>query len=102
MTKLVVLFNLKKDVEVDVYQHWAKTTDLPNVNKLQSVASFEVLKCTELLGSDQPSPYQYVEMIELTDQELFFKEVSTETMKKVAEEFQAFADNPIFIVSESI
>jgi hypothetical protein len=102
MTKLVVLFNLKKDIDAEVYQHWAKTTDLPTVNKLKSVANFEVLKCTGLLGSEQPSPYQYVEMIELTDDELFFKEVSTDTMKKVADEFQTFADNPMFIVSESI
>lgn len=102
MTKLVVLFNLKKDVDEAVYQDWAKTTDLPTVNKLKSVANFEVLKCTELLGSDQSPPYQYVEIIELTDQELFFSEVSTDAMKRVADEFQAFADNPTFIVSESL
>ncbi|MFT6779017.1 MAG: hypothetical protein ACJAV1_002960 [Paraglaciecola sp.] len=102
MTKIIVMFNLKKDVEADVYQHWAKTTDLPTVNKLKSVADFEVLKCTGLLGSEQSSPYEYIEIIELTDQGLFFKEVSTDTMKNVAEEFQTFADNPVFIVSESL
>lgn len=100
--KLVVLFNLKKDVKAKVYQTWAKTTDLPTVNKLKSVSHFEVLKCTGILGTDQPSPYQYVEIIELSDQELFFKEVATDTMKQVADEFQTFADNPIFIVTESV
>ncbi|MFT2092760.1 REDY-like protein HapK [Paraglaciecola sp. 2405UD69-4] len=102
MIKLVVLFNLKKGVEADVYQHWAKTTDLPTVNSLESVNSFEVLKCSNLLGSDLPSPYEYVEIIELADKDLFFKEVSTNTMKNIADEFQTFADNPMFIVSETL
>ncbi|MFT5669492.1 MAG: hypothetical protein ACI8ZZ_000321 [Gammaproteobacteria bacterium] len=102
MTKLVVLFNLRKDVDPTIYQHWAKTTDLPTVNKLKSVTNFEILKCTELLDSEQPPPYQYVEIIELNDQALFFNEVSTDNMTKVAIEFQAFADNPTFIVTESL
>jgi hypothetical protein len=102
MTKLVVLFNLRKDVDPTIYQDWAKTTDLPTVNKLKSVTNFEILKCTALLGSEQPPPYQYLEIIELNDQALFFNEVSTDNMKKVADEFQTFADNPTFIVTESL
>jgi hypothetical protein len=102
MTKLVVLFNLRKGVDTEVYQDWAKTTDLPTVNKLKSVVNFEILQCTQLLGSEQSPPYQYVEIIELRDQALFFEEVLTDVMKKVADEFQAFADNPTFIVSESL
>jgi hypothetical protein len=102
VTKIVVLFNLQAGVDPKAYESWAKSTDLPVVNKLASVNQFDVLKCGALLGSDQTPPYQYVEIIELNDQALFFEEVSTETMQKVAAEFQAFADNPLFIVSESL
>ncbi|MFT6412190.1 MAG: hypothetical protein ACJASI_000296, partial [Glaciecola sp.] len=56
MTKLVVLFNLRKGVDTKVYQDWAKTTDLPTVNKLKSVVNFEILQCTQLLGSEQSPP----------------------------------------------
>jgi hypothetical protein len=102
MTKLVVLFNLQPGVDPDVYQNWAKTTDLPTVNNLKSVNSFDVLKCKSLLGSDEKAPYQYVEIIDLGDEALFFEEVESSTMKKVADEFQQFADKPIFITSESL
>lgn len=102
MSKIVVLFNLMEGVSVDVYEDWARTTDLPTVNGLQSVGNFDVLKCSGLLGSEQAPPYQYIEIIDINDRDRFFEDVSTETMQRVAGEFQAFADSPMFIVTEHI
>lgn len=102
MSKIVVLFNLLEGMDHRAYENWARTTDLPVVNKLKAVNSFEVLKANALLGSEQPSPYQYIEIIDIEDMELFFEEVSSELMRKVAAEFQTFADNPMFIVSDTI
>lgn len=102
MAKIIVLFNLQEGVEVEVYEEWARTTDLPIVNDLKSVNSFEVLKTNSMLGTDQAPPYQYVEILDINDFDVFGEEVSTETMGKVAGEFQAFADAPMFIVTEQI
>jgi len=97
MNTIVVIFNLKEGVDINAYEQWAKTTDLPIVNGLESIESFQVFKATGLLGSDEPSPYQYVELLTINDFDKFGNEVSTETMQKVAAEFQGFADNPTFI-----
>lgn len=102
MAKIVVLFNLKADANVTDYENWARTTDLPTVNNLESIDSFEVLKSASMLGTDQAPPYEYIEILDVNDFDVFGKEVSTETMGKVAGEFQAFADAPMFIVTEEI
>ena len=99
---IVVLFNLKADAAPDAYENWAKTTDIPTVNALGSVSSFSVVRTTGLLGKDEAAPYQYVELLEVADMEKFGEEVSTDTMRSVAAEFQAFADNPQFILTESL
>jgi len=99
MTTLIVLFNLKSDADSATYEEWAKSTDLPIVRDLASVDSFEVFRTSGLYGADAAAPYQYVEIIEVNDMDQFGADVSTETMAKVAGEFQTFADNPVFMLS---
>lgn len=102
MKNIVVLFNLKPGVDSDAYEQWAKSTDLPIVNALESIDKFEVFKTSGLLGSDEPAPYQYVELLAINDFDKFGENVSTDTMKNVAAEFQEFADAPLFVTLESI
>ena len=102
MAKIVVLFNLKEGADRAEYENWAKTTDLPIVNALKSVDGFEVLRSDFCLESDKAPAYQYIEILEVNDFDIFGEEVSTETMQRVAGEFQAFADAPTFIVTEQL
>ena len=102
MKRIVVLFNLKDAGSAAAYEDWARSTDLPTVNGLDSVAGFTVHRATGLLGTDAAPPYQYVEIIDVEDMELFGKEVATETMRKVAGEFQAFAESPVFILTDAL
>ena len=101
-TTIVVLFNLKPGVSPSDYEQWAKSTDLPTVRKLGSVSQFSVLRTTGLLGTDAPAPYQYVELLEVNDMEKLGADVSSETMQRVAAEFQQFADNPQFMLTDVI
>ena len=96
-----VLFNLKPGVDRDEYEAWARSTDLPIVNRLESVTEFRVFK-TAGLFSGEPAPYEYIETIDVSDMELFGKNVSTDEMKAVAAEFHQFADGPLFIKAESL
>lgn len=100
MASIVVLFNLKDDASKEAYEKWAQTTDVPTVKGLGSIDDFKVYRMTGVMGSEEPSPYQYCEVIEVNDMEKFGAEVSTETMQKVAAEFQEFADGPLFLMSE--
>ncbi|MEE4211820.1 MAG: hypothetical protein V2I43_21450 [Parvularcula sp.] len=101
-TKIVALFNLKQGLDAADYEKWAKSTDLPTVNGLRSVEDFKVFRAAGLLGSDAKPPYQYIEIIDVGDMSLFGEEVSSETMQKVAGEFQAMADDLVFILTEEL
>jgi len=101
MTTVVVLFNLKAGADAAAYERWARSTDLPTVNKLESVKKFTVLKSGGLL-SGGTAPYQYVELIELHSLEGLRADTKSDTMRKVAAEFREFADAPLFILTESV
>ena len=100
MSTLIVLFNLKAGSDAQSYEEWAKATDLPIVRQLKSVDRFDVFRTQGLFGTDAPAPYQYVEIIDISDLDGFGQEVASDTMRRVAGEFQAIADNPVFMLTE--
>lgn len=102
MTYLIVLFNLKDPSAEAAYEAWANATDVPTVKGLKSVDDFKVYKNTALLGSEQNPPYRYVEIIAVNDMDGLGADVGSETMQRVAAEFQAFADGPLFMISNQI
>ncbi|MEP3208151.1 MAG: hypothetical protein ABJN95_03125 [Maribacter sp.] len=102
MSALVVLFNLKDDSAKETYENWAKTTDVPTASSMASVDDFKVFRLGNIMGTEDPSPYQYCEVLQINDMAKLGEEVGSEAMQKVAAEFQTFADNPMFIVSEQI
>jgi REDY-like protein HapK len=101
VSTIIVLFNLRPGVSAEAYERWARATDLPVVNDLPSVSSFEVLKASGLLGGGA-TPYQYIEILRVRDPAGLARDVATETMKRVAAEFQAFADQPLFINTDTL
>jgi hypothetical protein len=101
-TRIIVLFNLKEGVSIADYEAWAKSKDIPTVNGLGSVDTFEVFKASGLLGSDAAPPYAYIEIIDVNDMDAFGGDVGTDTMKRIAGEFQAMAADLSFIVKEKL
>jgi REDY-like protein HapK len=102
MQTLIVLFRLKPGSSVADYEAWARSTDLPIVRKLPSVAGFDLYRTAGLFGTGQPAPYEYVEVIRIRDLATFGTDVKTDTMARVAGEFRQFADNPVFMLSNCI
>jgi|TARA_B110000211_G_scaffold72229_1_gene83755 hypothetical protein len=102
VTTIIVLFNLKKGISQTDYESWAQTTDLPIVRNLDSVEDYQIFKSSGLFGSDSPSPVDYIEMISINDRDQFNNDISSEVMAKVAAQFQSFADNPQFIMTDAL
>jgi len=100
--RIVVFFNLKEGADRAAYEAWAKDSDIPGVNALNSVDRFTVHRATGLFGSDAPSPYEYVEIIDIKSLDGFVGDISTEAFQAVADPFQDFADNPQFILTEDL
>ncbi|MDZ5650040.1 hypothetical protein [Nitrospirillum sp. BR 11828] len=102
MSYLIALFNLRADADPAAYETWAKATDLPTVRALPSIGGFDLFRLNQVRGSDQAPPYQYIEVIRVDDADGFRGDVATDTMRKVAAEFRAFADNPLFVACDRI
>ncbi len=102
MPRIVVLFNLKPGVDAATYEDWARKRDAPTVRDLPSISGFSVHRATGLLGSDTPSPYDYVEVIDIRAMDGFMQDIASDVMQAIASEFQGFADDPQFILTEGI
>jgi hypothetical protein len=100
--RIIVLFNLRPEVDPAAYESWAADRDIPTVRALPSIAGFEVSAATGLLGGEGTPPYQYVEVIDVADMGRFGTDVATEAMQKIAAEFQSFADAPVFITTRAV
>jgi len=102
MPRIIVLFNLKPDVDEATYEAWARGTDAPTVNALGSVVSFSVHRARGLLGSEGKPPYRYVEVLDISDMDTLLSEISVPPMTEISKAFQTYADNPVFIVTEDL
>jgi len=99
MGSLIVLFDLKEGVDPAEYEAWAASVDVPTVTALPSVDSFHVHRIVGTLdGSD--APYRYCEVITVNDMEQLGRDVATDAMQAVSQQFQGFADAPTFLVAE--
>jgi hypothetical protein len=101
ITRIFALFNLKPGVSVADYEAWARAVDLPSVNGLPSIASFEVFKTVSVLGSDASAPYSYIESLDIRDMGQFGEDVATPVMKAIAHDFVGMAD-VTFLVMEKL
>lgn len=99
---IIVLFNLRSGADSDAYEQWARATDIPGVRAMGSVRSFRVFKTAGLLGGDDPAPFEYVEHIEIGGIDDFMADVSTPQAQRIAAEFQAFADGPVFMLADEV
>lgn len=101
--RIIVLFNLKEGVQIDEYEEWARTRDIPGVNALGSIDKFSVHKATGLFGApDAPVPFQYFEIIDVKDMDGFVADISTPEFQAAAAPFQDYADNPQFVLTEDL
>lgn len=100
--RIVCLFNLKPGVDAAEYEAWARSTDLPGVNALDSVAQFTIHRATGLFGSDGKPPYDYIEVIDFHSLDEFVADVSDPAFQAVAARFGEYADDPKFILTEDL
>jgi hypothetical protein len=100
-TRIIACFNLKKGTSAAQYESWARTVDLPTVNKLPSIERFTVHKAVGVLGSDAPAPYQYVEIIDVKDMTGFGRDIASPEMQKIAASFREMAD-VVFMTTNEI
>ena len=100
--RIIVPFNLKPGTDIAEYEKWARDKDVPTASALPSVKGFTIHRATGLFGSDEKPPYEYFEVLDITDLDAFVKDVSDPAFQQAAAPFQQYADAPQFILTEDI
>lgn len=101
--RIIALFNLKDGVSREDYEAWARDRDLPGVRSLVSVDDFNIYRATGVLfRENETPPYQYVEVLDITDMEGFMSDCQGDIVSKLAPEMSAFADPVTFITTERL
>ena len=96
-----MLLNLRPGKVRADYEAWATKTDLPTVTALRSIEKFSLFETTGLLGSEGAPPYDYIEVLDVADMDMFGADVSSETMQRISAEFQEWA-TPTFVVTREV
>lgn len=100
--KIIALFNLKAGASREDYEAWARSRDLPEVRSLPSVTGFDVLRTTGVLFSEAKSPYDYIEVLEVSALDAFLGDCGGDKVGKLAQEMSAFTDGATFITTEAL
>jgi len=99
---LIVLFNLKKGVKAEEYEDFARHIDSPTIKKLNSNKGFTILKGLNLFGTNEPSPYQFIEIMVITSFEELAEDIMQSHVQAMLGKFMEFADDPQLIVTQKI
>ncbi len=99
--RLIVLLKLKPGADRAQYEAWVRDTDIPGVRRLPSVSGYTVHKASGLLGSGEPAPYDYVEILDVADPARFEADVATPEVQALAAGLASFAE-ATFIVTDPV
>ncbi len=99
---MIVLFNLNDDQTEDEFIQWMKDNDIPVVSKLSSVTEYNLAKTVGMLGGEGDPPYQYMEIIRVSDFDKLGEEAADETIQKIGAQFQQKIRDGIWLLSEQI
>ncbi len=100
MSLVLVLFNLHPETAPEDYESWAKTTELPLLRGLKSVRAADLYRTIGLLGTGDPAPYAYAEILDIEDYREFGRDILMRELQRAADQFHHFTDKPLFIKLE--
>lgn len=99
---MIVLFNLNDDQTEDEFVQWMKDNDIPVVSKLSSVTEYNLAKTVGMLGGEGDPPYQYMEIIRVSDFDKLGEEAADETIQNIGAQFRQKIRDGIWLLSEQI
>jgi hypothetical protein len=69
--RVFFLNNLKPGVDPGAYEAWIRERDYPVARKQDAISSYVVTRIDGAVSEGDESPYQYLEVIEITDIEAY-------------------------------
>jgi len=104
--KIVAMFNLKKNVNIEDYKKWSCEVDQKITPDQPGYRRFDIYEVNGILQGPKPPyhysrskiPYQIVECIEVENQETLERSQNSPAMSKVMKEWLEFVDPSSVII----
>ena len=90
--QLLGLITLKQNGSADDYERWMREVVHPAALKLPSVSAFDVYRVSGPFRPGGPVPYQFAEVVEITNLEEFWRDFSRPEMVDLLAEYTLRAD----------
>jgi len=103
MAQRVFFLNTLKDgVEPAQYESWIRRVDYPVARAQPSIKSYVVTRLAGLLTGEGEPPYQYLEVIEITDLEAYREGLHTAEMEQLLQEWSTYVGESVAVHGEVI
>lgn len=104
MTQRVFFLNtLHEDVTPDEYESWVRQVDYPLARGLAEINSYVVTRVDGKLGDDDPKPFQYLEVLEVTNVDEYRNMMeSSAEFKGLMDEFSKYVASTVALYGEVI
>lgn len=102
MPTLIVLNKLKPGADRDRYETWAAEVDRPGVmGAFDSVEDWHLFRAEANLGGGE-LPFNYVEIVTVSDAEQLGKDVQSETAADLSRQLSEFCEAPTFVLTDQV
>jgi hypothetical protein len=104
MAQRVFFMNtLKPGVKPEDYEDWVRRVDYPIARKQESIQSYVVTRLDGMLNGDGDPPFQYLEVIEITDLDAYRGGMQgNPEFEKLLEEWGTYVADSVMVHGEVI
>ena len=101
MPVVFFLNRLRPGVRGDDYERWVREVDYPTARSLRTIRSYVVARTPATLEG-QPSPYDYVERVEITDVDDYRAELADPSMADFSRQWSGYVGESVAVFGEEI
>jgi hypothetical protein len=103
MSKIILTYKLKAEVNREQFETWQREFDYPSMRGLNRVSSFVNHRVIKPLMGDQPPSVDYIEVFKISDLEGFIqKDMAGSIVQSVMGQFMGYVENPEFLIVEEV
>jgi|SRR5579884_835021 len=101
MPVVFFLNKLRPEAKPEEYERWVREVDYPTARALKTIKSYVVARTPTTLEG-QPSPYDYIERVEITNLDDYRQELTAPSMADFSKQWASFVGESIAVAGEEI
>lgn len=102
MRVVFFLNKLREGASAEAYEQWVRDVDYPTARALKTINSYVVARTPTTLDGN-PSPYDFIERVEVTDIDAYRAELAgAEGMESFFQQWSSFVGESVMVFGDEI